>query len=722
MALLTPRAAGKKRSPRRLGIRGKLLLAFGAVAGLTVLASTVGFVSYDRVGRTLGDITEQNLPAMGQSLRLAKGSAEIASIAPVLLASADMKERQATLSALQVAQQELSQAIDGLAATPGGGETATALRRIVDELAANLAQLASAVERRLKLRDERTAMEHEARASFAKLAETLAPLVDDAGFDLSTGLQTAADGADAKNMQKRLADLADKQLVGLQAMLELRADSNLALGLLIEGANVPGRELLAPIRDRFKAATGHLEKSLATMKSNEAAGALREHVAKLLQYGNADQNLFNLRERELEAIAMGEHGLAANRTLAAALEREVASLVARSDASAKVAASETASAIAGGRVLLISIAGASLIVALILGGFYLGSNVVNRLIKLRRSMAEIAAGNFDETIPVGGSDEIAAMASALVVFRDNGRAARKAEEQANAERQRMAEQRRAEILALADGFEASVKRVVDSVSSAAGDMRSTAGKMVETAEAASRQALAVSAASEQASANVQTVATAAEQLSHSTAEIGQKVSESAKVAGNAVVASEQTNRTMQGLAATAQKIGDVVKLINEIASQTNLLALNATIEAARAGDAGKGFAVVASEVKSLASQTAKATEEIASQVREIQDATRGAVGAIADITGTIARISDIATAVAAAVEEQSATSRDIARNVQQAASGTEVVSQNIAGVTRATSGTGEAANVVLSSAAELAGQAERLRSEVDRFVGDVRAR
>jgi methyl-accepting chemotaxis protein len=721
MTVATQSVPQDKRS-WRLGIRGRLFAAFSMVAALTVLASAVAVVSYENVGRTLGGITESNIPAMSVSLKLAKSSAGIAAVAPALLAAADMKEHAATLAALQADQQELGRAIEALAATPGGIAATPPLRKLAGELAANLSQLATTVEERLTLRDERVAMAKQIRDSHAALSEALAPLVDDASFDLTTGLEGAADGAGAGKMKATLSELVDKQLTALQAMLDLRADSNLSLGLLIEAANIPGKEQLPPVRDRFNAAAGHLDKSLAALKSEQTAGALRAPLAKLLQYGRGDANIFDLRRRELDVAAAGEQGLAANRALAEKLEGTVAELVKHSEAAAKLAANDTAGAIARGRILLISIAVASMVLALAIGGFYVGGSVVRRLRLLRHSMTLIAAGDLDAAIPQGGHDEIAEMASALTVFRDNGRAALQAEEQAATERQGMAERRRADLLSLADGLETGVKSVVDSVSSAAGAMRTTASEMVGTADKASRQAATVSQASAAASSNVQTVASAAEELSTTTAQIAQQVAESAKVANHAVAETERTTATVQSLAAAAQRIGDVVKLINDIASQTNLLALNATIEAARAGDAGRGFAVVASEVKSLAKQTAQATDEIAGQIREIQEATRGAVNAIGDTTKVIIRINEIATSVAAAVEQQEATAREIARNVQEAAGGTESVSQNIAGVTRAAEDAGNAADLVLASAGELAGQADRLRGEVERFLSGVRAR
>ena len=268
-------------------------------------------------------------------------------------------------------------------------------------------------------------------------------------------------------------------------------------------------------------------------------------------------------------------------------------------------------------------------------------------------------------------------------------------------------------------FADEVKNVIETVSSASTELQTSAQAMSSTAEETNRQSAAVAAAAEQASTNVQTVASAAEELSASLSEVGRQVTESATIASNAVDDARATNEKVQGLADAAKKIGEVVNLINDIASQTNLLALNATIEAARAGDAGKGFAVVASEVKSLASQTAKATEDIAGQVGAIQEATNQAVAAIQGIDQTIVQISDIATTIAASVEQQNTATKEIAENVQQAASGTREVTTNISGVSQAAIETGQASTQVLGAASELSQQSEKLREQVATFMSEV---
>ena len=274
---------------------------------------------------------------------------------------------------------------------------------------------------------------------------------------------------------------------------------------------------------------------------------------------------------------------------------------------------------------------------------------------------------------------------------------------------------------LATSFRETVGKIMDTVSATAAQLEKAASTLTKAAEAAQTRSTAVAAASEDASTNVQTVASATEEMSTSIGEIGRQVQESSRIANEAVAQAQKTDDRITKLAQAASRIGDVTQLITSIAEQTNLLALNATIEAARAGEAGKGFAVVAQEVKQLASQTARATSEISTQIAEMQAATQESVGAIKEIGGTIGRISEIAASIAAAVEQQGAATHDIARNVQQAASGTAEVAKNITGVNRESAETGAASGQVLASAKSLAGDSHRLKAEMDKFLASIRA-
>jgi methyl-accepting chemotaxis protein len=371
-------------------------------------------------------------------------------------------------------------------------------------------------------------------------------------------------------------------------------------------------------------------------------------------------------------------------------------------------------------IILIVAAAILLIIGLV--GWVASRGIAKPLSAMSTIMGRLANMDFHVEIPdKTRRDEIGQMAAALDVFKDKMiQNEILCEEQKQAEA-RAAADRHAAMVKLANDFEGAVGSVIESVSASANELNATATSMAATAEETAHQATSVSAASEQASANVQSVAAAAEQLTHSVDEIGRQVEESADISKQAVDEAQSANQTVKSLSEGAERIGNVVQIIQDIANQTNLLALNATIEAARAGDAGRGFAVVASEVKALAGQTAKATDEIASQISAMQTSTSESVGKIDSISQTITRMNAISDAITTAIGQQLAASSEIARNVQEAAAGTTDVSHTITGVTEAATHTGSAAAQLQSASGELAEQSTILSTKVNDFMQVVRA-
>jgi PAS domain S-box-containing protein len=525
-----------------------------------------------------------------------------------------------------------------------------------------------------------------------------------------------------RDSNTRLKSLYEDRAVPLEQLFEINdrmKDNTIALyDAVAKGrAGQPTGDVAARIDANIAAVTKVWSDYLATYLTPDEKATADSFAPKRAKYvaDAVKPGLALLADRKHDELAALLSGPGA--ALFAAAKQDLDKLVAIQVKEAK-AEFETAESRYVAVVTFVAIA---LLIGLLLGG-WLGVRTIQAVVRplgrLNTAMDRIARGEFNSRIVIERDDEIGtalrnvqAMQSKLGFDRESQRDLEK----------RAADQRRQAMHQLAGDFESALGEIIETVSSASTELEASAHTLASTAEHTQEATTTVAAASEQASANVQSVASASEEMSSSVDEISRQVQDSARIADGAVDQARRTNERIAELSQAAARIGDVVKLITAVADQTNLLALNATIEAARAGEAGKGFAVVAQEVKALAAQTAKATGEIAAQIAGMQQATQGSVAAIKEIGDTIGRLSEISSSIAAAVEEQGAATREISRNVQQAAQGTVQVSTSIADVQRGATETGSASSQVLSAARLLSQDSNRLKTEVHKFLGSVRA-
>jgi methyl-accepting chemotaxis protein len=702
-----------------MGIRGKLLSAFALVSALTLVATGASLISYRGISADLNQIEHDSLPGMRHALDLARQTAELSSTSAQLAVSEKPGDLQKTIAQLTRERQAMTESVDKLAATAAGRGTVETLRQTVTALNASADQLAASVAQRLKDSEQRAALVEGARAAHKVITQLVGPLVDDANFNLTLGLQSAGDGADPAAIKLELEKLAANDAVPLEALSDLRSESNLLLGLLTETALVPDLDLLRPLRERLTATTARLEKSAAKLRGRETTKDLPAQLQQLLAFADDTKGVAPSRRRELEAMAKSWQLVEANKAKAATLVAQVQEIAVAARLTAAGAVAGSVADMKFSSVLLIGLAIASLIIV-VLVTVYVGKTIISRLHRLNDAISGLAGGNLDVTVPRGGGDELARMGDAVETFKQNAIKVRELEaaqavELANREKWRFG------VEALIEAFDRSGHELSSALAAAAVEIEATARDMSNVAADTSNGATSVTEAAERATSAVHNAASAAEEMSASIREIARSISQSSQVAGRAVEEAKEAGAIMQGLARAAQEIGDVIQMIEDVASQTNLLALNATIEAARAGEAGKGFAVVAAEVKSLASQTGKATQDIRGKISAMQGAVGGAVTAIRKVDEIIVQISEIGISIETAISQQESATNEIAVSTQTAARSTAEVGESIKSVDKAAASTDGAAGHVVTAAAELGRHADALRGNIEDFLMKMRA-
>ncbi len=665
-----------------LGVRGRLWLAFGVISLLPVLATAAAWVAFQTVMVRMDTVVNDRLPQIEVALQLQAQGEKLVGLGAAVVAAPTAEAREAVRAQIEPDKAEAARLIAALQAGGIASTEVSNLKNYIEDLLRNLTAI-----------DKANSSAVEADAQLKKALGDFDGAVGEIGVTAARALRGTDEASTIIQFAGRLSSQVrnlltvqnDSEIDGLKAQAEHQWGR---LSRLIDGLDQSDQtQFLSPV-ERVKAAMA--------------------------------ANLFEAQRNRFFDMQDRDYMLTSNLTLVESIRKEIAGFVGQAQTGVNRATTEVNAAVKSGMSTMIVVAVGALLLALAIGSFYVNRQIIARLLATTKVMRALADGDRAAVIPPVSGDEIGSMAAALQVFKDN---ALRADALAAAEEAALAARTaRAETLEhLTGGFDKAISGVLSSVTVASQEMEVTAQTMSANAEQTNRQALVVATATEQASGNVHTVAVAADELSSSIREIGRQVAQSSEISAQAAQEAQATTATVHGLLESAERIGTVVRLIDEIAAQTNLLALNATIEAARAGEAGKGFAVVANEVKSLANQTAQATEEINRQIQATQAVTQDAVTAINSILGRISEINEIATTVAAAVEQQAAATAEIARNVQHAAEGTQEISDTIGNVTDVAGQTGETAGRVLAAAQGLSQQALELRSVVDGFLRGVKA-
>ncbi len=694
-------------------ILSKLIAAFALISSLTVLASGVAFVSYGSLGEKLRQVETRSLPRFSELFVLSQQASALSGLS-ASIARADTKEElQKAAGAVTDLWASMNATLSRLAELTDNGSAAD-LRALTEDLVNSAGALASSVARRLEIRAERRALVARSAAARRDLAEKLAPLLDDATFNLALGLRLPAQ--DSHKTETALRALGDNELPTLIAFNDLKAEANLIGGLLSEISLAPERAQLVPLHDQLIASADRARKAMAALAGLSETKDAGRALEALLEFASQD-SLMAVRDREL--VASGEEWKSVRESRVKserlASEAEKAAGASRETVSRAIAASNAEVRTYSALLVLLSV----LSVAALIGALvFVRRSITGRLNALNTAVRGLAGGDLTVAVPGGGHDEIAGMAAAVGTFKTNAIKVRELEEEQRRTIAR-AERRQARLETVIQEFQKTITSIVAALSKQVEQLRSSAGTLSEAAETATFEAATAAHVSASAADNSNAVAAATEQLSCSIREISDQAHRTNAVVEAATHQASRTNKDVSGLAAAAEEIGSIVAVIRGIADQTNLLALNATIEAARAGEAGRGFAVVAAEVKELSSQTAKATDAIAEQIQAIQSSTGAAVNAIQSVVGKVAEIQSFAGAIAAAVEEQTAAAEEIASNVALAAEGSQKAARSSGEVSQVAGKTKQQAAALSGISLHLSDATAQLSKAVADFVGAI---
>ena len=704
----------KRRWSASFGIRGRLLGAFAAVASLTLLASLVAFVSYQWIGDSFRRTEQESIPAMDGALSLSRQAAEFSAMSAALLDANNPNELDSGIASLRKKREEMTVELNRVtdsAASEALGANLRALDASVD-------QLTSAVQKRLKLADDRRSLVEGAQSAYRVLAEKISPVLDDAQFNLQIGLSSISDSKDLASAAAAAHKLGDKEAASLQALSDLRAESNLVVGLFIEASRAE-RDLLTPLHDQVIASIGRAERAAFALGDEGDAPAIQAALAVLVAYGKKGHDVLEARGAEFDELKDEREIVIANASKSRALAQEVREFVDKARLAATSAMASSDAVVHESQIALAILVLSSMLASLAIAWLYIGRGVLSRLAKLHHAILSLASGDLEVNLPdklTLDRDELGDMARAVRVFRENGVEKARVEAQADLDRRLAEEQRRANdavratamreqvqaVEALAEGlthlangdltyrlpmdFAQSYAKLRDDFNTSLGklqavmsaievnarSLRSASGDISQANEDLSkrtdRQAKDLEGAAtalEQVTTTVNKSAVAAGETHDIVSKTKREVSAGSEVVRGAVSAMDRIHRS-------STQISEIIVVIDEIALQTNLLALNAGVEAARAGEFGRGFAVVAAEVRALARRSAEAAKEIkglivasTTQIDEGVTLVSGAGSALERILAQVGETDRVVSEIAAAAKQQAIALQAVNTSVNQ---------------------------------------------------------